>query len=118
MSTDLQSDPRDGSLPVSSSARPGLHIENLSKRYKGGALANDGLRIDIEPGEIFGLLGPNGSRIVERYGVGGWSSGVGGQRPIGQWSRISFRKRSMCLALGSPSSPSCCAIVLCVRSEI
>ena len=37
-----------------------VHIENLVKRY-GDPLALDHLSLDIEEGEIFGLLGPNGS---------------------------------------------------------
>ena len=37
-----------------------VHIENLVKRY-GDLLALDHLSLDIEEGEIFGLLGPNGS---------------------------------------------------------
>lgn len=37
-----------------------IHIENLVKRY-GEVLALDHLNLDIEEGEIFGLLGPNGS---------------------------------------------------------
>lgn len=37
-----------------------IHIENLVKRY-GDLVALDHLNLDIEEGEIFGLLGPNGS---------------------------------------------------------
>lgn len=37
-----------------------IHIENLVKRY-GSLLALDHLSLDIQKGEIFGLLGPNGS---------------------------------------------------------
>ena len=37
-----------------------VHIENLVKRY-GDLLALDHLNLDIKEGEIFGLLGPNGS---------------------------------------------------------
>ena len=37
-----------------------IHIENLVKRY-GETLALDHLNLDIKEGEIFGLLGPNGS---------------------------------------------------------
>ena len=40
-----------------------VHIENLVKRY-GDLLALDHLSLDIEEGEIFGLLGPNGSGTV------------------------------------------------------
>ncbi|GFH42467.1 ABC transporter ATP-binding protein [Lactococcus hodotermopsidis] len=37
-----------------------IHIENLVKRY-GNNLALDHLNLDIQEGEVFGLLGPNGS---------------------------------------------------------
>ncbi len=37
-----------------------IHIENLVKRY-GDLTALDHLNLDIKQGEIFGLLGPNGS---------------------------------------------------------
>lgn len=37
-----------------------IHVENLVKRY-GNLVALDHLNLDIEEGEIFGLLGPNGS---------------------------------------------------------
>lgn len=41
-------------------AQPVVEIENLVKRYK-EVLALDHLNLKIEQGEIFGLLGPNGS---------------------------------------------------------
>ena len=37
-----------------------IHIENLVKRY-GDLVALNHLNLDIQEGEIFGLLGPNGS---------------------------------------------------------
>ena len=37
-----------------------IHIENLVKRY-GSITALNHLNLDIREGEIFGLLGPNGS---------------------------------------------------------
>lgn len=37
-----------------------VHVENLVKRY-GDLLALDHLNLDVRKGEIFGLLGPNGS---------------------------------------------------------
>ena len=37
-----------------------VHIENLVKRY-GDLVALNHLNLDIREGEVFGLLGPNGS---------------------------------------------------------
>ena len=37
-----------------------VHIENLVKRY-GELVALNHLNLDIREGEVFGLLGPNGS---------------------------------------------------------
>lgn len=39
---------------------PAVHVHDLVKRY-GNNIALDYLDIDVQPGEIFGLLGPNGS---------------------------------------------------------
>ncbi|NLD03452.1 MAG: ATP-binding cassette domain-containing protein, partial [Clostridiales bacterium] len=39
---------------------PIIKTENLVKRY-GDLIALDHLNLEVYPGEIFGLLGPNGS---------------------------------------------------------
>ena len=38
-----------------------LEVRDLTKQYRGGVLANDGLSLDVRAGEVFGLLGPNGA---------------------------------------------------------
>ncbi|HBU29905.1 MAG TPA: ABC transporter ATP-binding protein, partial [Thiobacillus sp.] len=40
-------------------ATPAIRINALRKRF-GATQALDGVSLDIEPGEFFGLLGPNG----------------------------------------------------------
>jgi ABC-type multidrug transport system ATPase subunit len=40
---------------------PSLEITHLTKRYRGGTLANDDLSLAVEPGQVYGLLGPNGA---------------------------------------------------------
>lgn len=49
-----------GPAPVT---EPGAVIETrgLTKRYRGGQLAVDGLDLGVPAGSIFGFLGPNGS---------------------------------------------------------
>jgi ABC-2 type transport system ATP-binding protein len=42
-------------------SEPILEIRNLTKTYKGGVRALDGVDLDIHQGEIFALLGPNGA---------------------------------------------------------
>ncbi|MBE1535883.1 ABC transporter ATP-binding protein [Actinomadura algeriensis] len=45
--------------PVSTASR-GLRTEGLTVRY-GGLVANDGIDVEVRPGEIVGLIGPNGA---------------------------------------------------------
>ncbi|MGV3642495.1 MAG: ABC transporter ATP-binding protein [Adhaeribacter sp.] len=47
---------------------PVLKIENLSKRYP-GVRALDQVSLEITPGSIFGLLGPNGSGKTTTLGI-------------------------------------------------
>jgi len=38
-----------------------LKIKELKKTYRGGVLANDGISLSVDAGEVYGLLGPNGA---------------------------------------------------------
>jgi ABC-2 type transport system ATP-binding protein len=38
-----------------------LEIDQLTKHYRRGKVANDGITLSVEAGEVFGLLGPNGA---------------------------------------------------------
>lgn len=38
-----------------------LKVENLTKVYRGGVRALDGISFSVEEGEVFGLIGPNGA---------------------------------------------------------
>lgn len=46
---------------VQPSASAVIETRGLSKRYRGGQLAVDGLDLDVPRGSVFGFLGPNGS---------------------------------------------------------
>ena len=41
-------------------AGPLLRLRNVTKRF-GGVIANDGISLDVFPGEIMGIIGPNGA---------------------------------------------------------
>src|SRR3954447_10346136 len=38
-----------------------LVVDGVTKVYKGGVKANDGVSLGVKAGEVFGLLGPNGA---------------------------------------------------------
>lgn len=76
--------------PKSEAGEPLLVVQNLSKRF-GGFRALDGVNFDVQPGEIVGLVGPNGSGkttcinvITGLYSPDGGSVTFQGRR-IGGW---------------------------------
>ena len=46
--------------PTAAAGPPAIRTERLSKRY-GATLALDALDLVVEPGEVYGYLGPNGA---------------------------------------------------------
>ncbi|MFR9795441.1 ABC transporter ATP-binding protein [Streptomyces sp. MS06] len=50
-----------GGGPASSGGEPVVRTRGLTKRYRGGQLAVDGLDLTVPAGSVFGFLGPNGS---------------------------------------------------------
>lgn len=53
-------DPSTREAP-STTGGPLVEARGLSRRYRGGTLAVDGLDLDIGHGEVYGFLGPNGA---------------------------------------------------------
>ncbi|MBC8082024.1 MAG: ATP-binding cassette domain-containing protein, partial [Hymenobacter sp.] len=47
---------------------PILELDNLSKSY-GSTAALRGLTLSVEPGSVYGLLGPNGSGKTTTLGI-------------------------------------------------
>ena len=41
--------------------RPAIEVRSITKRYRGGALANDDISLSVARGMMFGVLGPNGA---------------------------------------------------------
>lgn len=60
MDRTIQTDQLEAASRDNTECQTVMRVENLVKRY-GGMLALDHLNLDIAQGEIFGLLGPNGS---------------------------------------------------------
>ncbi|MGX1271704.1 ABC transporter ATP-binding protein [Streptomyces phaeoluteigriseus] len=61
---DDDDDATEAALRVPVPAEPGdtvIHTRALTKRYRGGQLAVDGLDLAVPAGSVFGFLGPNGS---------------------------------------------------------
>ncbi len=48
---------------------PALEIRNLSKTYRDGTVALQGIDLEVPPGEFFGLLGPNGAGKSTTIGI-------------------------------------------------
>src|SRR3972149_4274949 len=40
---------------------PAIAVRSITKRYRGGAPANDGISLSVARGMMFGVLGPNGA---------------------------------------------------------
>ncbi|MBD2716928.1 ABC transporter ATP-binding protein [Microvirga sp. STR05] len=73
---------------------PILELENLSKTY-GGTTALKGLTLQVEPGSVYGLLGPNGSGKTTTLGIalGVLRASSGTVRWFGQEPTAANRRR-------------------------
>jgi ABC-2 type transport system ATP-binding protein len=49
---------REGHRPATDNV---VEARNLTKRYRGGVLAVQGLDLTVRRGEVYGFLGPNGA---------------------------------------------------------
>ena len=74
---------------------PAISVENLSKTYRNGVKALDGVSFAIEAGTVFGLLGPNGAgksttvRILATLtGPDGGSAQVAGCDVVAEPARV------------------------------
>jgi ABC-type enterochelin transport system ATPase subunit len=48
----------------------GIEVENLVREFRKGPRAVDGISLRVEPGEVYGFLGPNGA-VAVRLDQGG-----------------------------------------------
>jgi len=48
-------------MPAPDHRAPAVEVQLLTREFKGGIRAVDGLDLEIAPGEIYGFLGPNGA---------------------------------------------------------
>jgi ABC-2 type transport system ATP-binding protein len=73
------------SSPAAAQA-PAISTAGLSKRYRGGQLAVDGLDLRVPQGSVFGFLGPNGSgkTTTIRMLLGLIAPSAGGARLFGE----------------------------------
>jgi ABC-2 type transport system ATP-binding protein len=55
--------------PAGEVVRSAIRTRALTKTYRGGVLAVDGVDLDVAPGEFFGLLGPNGAGKTTTIGM-------------------------------------------------
>ena len=51
----------DSPAPAGPAAGPAITTQGLTKRFRGGQLAVDGLDMVVPRGSVYGFLGPNGS---------------------------------------------------------
>ncbi|HEY3867132.1 MAG TPA: ABC transporter ATP-binding protein [Actinocrinis sp.] len=71
---------------ASSARSTAIATRGLSKRYRGGQLAVDGLDLEVPAGSVFGFLGPNGSgkTTTIRMLLGLIAPTAGGARILGE----------------------------------
>ena len=62
---------------------PRLSLKNITKRYP-GSVANDGINMDIAPGEVLAVLGENGKGYTKEANFISWN-GNAAKLDIREW---------------------------------
>ena len=62
---------------------PRLSLKNITKRYP-GIVANDGINMDIAPGEVLAVLGENGKGYTKEANFISWN-GNAAKLDIREW---------------------------------
>ncbi|SEE83935.1 ABC-2 type transport system ATP-binding protein [Streptomyces sp. 2112.3] len=78
--------PADDGLACRAAGEPAIETRGLTKAYRGGQLAVDGLDLAVPRGSVFGFLGPNGSgkTTTIRMLMGLIEASAGSARVLGQ----------------------------------
>ncbi len=72
-----------GTARLTTEESPAIRVRGLIKNYRGGAEAVKGIDFDVRPGEIFGLIGPDGAGKTSTFQIlGGVMQATAGEISI------------------------------------